>query len=313
MTLAAKPLVISIDDEVTISRLVKLVLEPLYTVLTFTDTKAALQALKTARPALIICDITMPEIDGFELHALLRDDDTLRSVPFIYLTALADRENFRRGMLQGADDYLFKPFSPDELREAVITRLERTHIIRSETLSGPWTVSSLGGAGIFADERARDFHENKKVLELFLYLVCKGGQSLQQEVLRQLWREPVALNTLHRLLSRARKTFEGLAEFDVHDDVVSVSVLKLYSWDADVFEREAKLALNTKDHAAIEKAITHYKGSFLAGFDSPWSDAQCAHYEEVYVTLLETSLEVASSGAQRTLAQQRLRDYIGVE
>jgi CheY-like chemotaxis protein len=113
MTLA-KPLIISIDDETNILKLVKLVLEPLCTVLTFTDTKAALKTLQTSRPDLIICDINMPGLDGFELHTLLRDSDTLRSVPFVYLTALADRETFRKGMLQGADDYLIKPFSPEE-------------------------------------------------------------------------------------------------------------------------------------------------------------------------------------------------------
>jgi two-component SAPR family response regulator len=313
MTVAAKPLIISVDDEVNILRLVKLVLEPLYTVLTFTDTKAALETLQSTRPNLIICDINMPEIDGFELHTILRDNDTLRSVPFIYLTALADRENFRRGMMQGADDYLFKPFSPDELREAVITRLARTTIIRNEKPAEPWTISSLGGAGVFADGRARDFYENKKVLELFLYLVCRGGESPQQEVLRQLWSEPVVLNTLHRLLSRARKTFAGLAEFEVRDDTVCVSILKPYVWDAELFEQEAKQALEVRDETVIEKAVTHYKGNFLAGFDSPWSEAQRDYYEGLYVRLLETSTKVASSDALRNAARQRLQDYLEIE
>ncbi len=313
MTVANKPIIISVDDEMTILRLVKLVLEPFYTVLTFTDTRAALQTLQTSRPALIICDINMPEIDGFELHAMLRDSDTLRSVPFIYLTALADRDNFRKGMLQGADDYLFKPFSPDELREAVRTRLERTRIIQSEKSPEPWTLSSLGGAGVFADGVARDFFENKKVLELFLYLVCKGNQSPQQDVLRQMWQEPVALNTLHRLLSRARKTFEGLAEFGVRDNTVIVTVLKPYVWDAEIFEKEAQQALAERDEAAIEKAIGLYKGSFLGAFTSPWSEEQRDHYEGLYLKLLETSFEVASSEALRSYARQRLQDYMDVE
>ncbi len=313
MTVAAKPLIISIDDETNILRLVRLVLEPFYTVVTFTDTAAALKTLQTARPALVICDINMPGIDGFELHTMLRDHDTLRSVPFIYLTALADRENFRRGMLQGADDYLYKPFSPDELREAVRTRLERTHVIRNQRPLEPWTISSLGGAAVFAEGSARDFNENKKVLELFLYLVRKGGQAPQHDILLQLWQEPVVLNTLHRLLSRARKTFAELAEFEVRDDVVVVSILKPYIWDAQVFVLEAEQALAARDEALIEKAISQYRGSFLTSFDSPWSTEQRDHYEGFYLTLLETSTEVASSAATRNQARQRLQDYLEPE
>jgi two-component SAPR family response regulator len=313
MTATAKQLIISIDDETTILRLVKLVLEPFYTVLTFTDTNAALQTLQTSRPDLIICDINMPGIDGFELHAILRDNDALRSVPFIYLTALADRENFRRGMLQGADDYLFKPFSPDELREAVRTRLGRTQVIRNEKPAEPWSISSLGGAGVFAEGSARDFNENKKVLELFLYLVCNDQQAPQQEAVRQLWQEPVALNSLHRLLSRARKTFEGLAKFEVRDDTVVLTVLKPYLWDAEVFENQAKQALGALTEAGIEKAIDLYGGSFLMSFASPWSETQRGHYEDLYLRLLEASIDAASSDTLRSYAQQRLRDYLDVE
>lgn len=306
-------MIISIDDESTILRLVKLVLEPLYRVQTFTDTKEALKTIHAARPDLVICDINMPEIDGFELHNLLRDSDALRSIPFIYLTALADRETFRKGMLQGADDYLVKPFSPEELREAVRTRLERTHTLRTQKTPEPWTISTLGGAAIFVDGSARDFHENKKGLELFLFLVSRNNRSPQQEVLRCLWWEGVAMNTLHSLLSRARKTFAGLAEFDVREDTVIVSVSKPYVWDADVFEREAKQALKSRSETAIEKAIGLYKGSFLTTFSSPWSEEQRDHYEDLYLKLLEAATEVASSEPLRKHALQRLQDYVGLE
>jgi two-component SAPR family response regulator len=309
----AKPLIVSIDDELNILRLVELVLGPLYTVLTFTDTKAALKTLQRSRPDLILCDVNMPEIDGFELHAMLRDYDTLRSVPFIFLTALADRENFRRGMMQGADDYLYKPFSPDELREAVITRLKRAEAVRLAENPEGWTVSSLGSAGIFVGGRALEFHEAKKSLELFLYLVTKAQPVAQQEVIRQLWWEPVAQNTLHRLLSRARKTFAGLAEFEVVNDTVMLTVLKPYLWDAAVFEGAAKQALADRTETTTEKAILEYKGDFLFDFNSPWSEERRDHYEALYVQLLETSIEVASSETVRVHARQRLQEYVGAE
>ncbi len=306
-----KPLVVSIDDEANILKLVRLVLEPAYQVLTFTNAEEALSTVRTLRPDVIICDINMPKVDGFELHTLLRDSDTLRSVPFIYLTALADRETFRKGMLQGADDYLVKPFSPDELREAVKARLERTHTLRSEPPSELWTITSLGGVAVIADGKVRDFHENKKGLELFLYLLRHQQHMLQTEVVQDLWWESVFMNTLHRLLSRARKTFEGLAEFEVHDDIIFVKVLRPFQWDAEDFERSAKQALASRDEAALEQAQGLYKGDFLVDFNSPWSDQWREHYEELYVEVLETSVEVASNETLRKNALKQLQSYIG--
>jgi two-component SAPR family response regulator len=308
-----KPLIVSIDDETNILKLVQLMLEPAYAVLTFSDTEQAFKALKTLRPDLIICDINMPGIDGFELHVLLRERDTLRSVPFIYLTALADRETFRKGMLQGADDYLVKPFSADELRETVRARLERTQHLRVQNVVEGWTISSLGGAAIEADGTVRDFNENKKGLELFLYLLCNRQSVLPSDLLHALWWESVEANTLHVLLNRARKTFEGLAEFSVHDEVVLLTLLRPYTWDAETFERAVQQALAARHEVMIEKALQLYKGSFLTGFASPWSDEKRDDYEGMYMQLLETSIDVASSEVLRKNALQRLRTYVGVQ
>jgi two-component SAPR family response regulator len=306
-------LIVSIDDEITILKLVQHMLEPYYAVLTFSDTEAALQALKKVRPDLIICDINMPRIDGFEIHNLLRDRDPLRSVPFIYLTALADRETFRKGMLQGADDYLVKPFTASELREAVEARLERTQTLREQAQAGThWFVTSLGGAVIEADGKMRDFNENKKSLELFLYLYSKGHAAPQPEVLGDLWWESVEANTLHVLLNRARKTFEGLAEFSVRDETVFLSLSRPCTWDAERFERSAREALSSKDETLLEKTLQSSKGAFLVGFESPWSEEQRDHYDGLYLQLLEASVEVSSSETLRKHALQRLQTYLGV-
>jgi two-component SAPR family response regulator len=312
-SLPDKPLIVSIDDETNILKLVRHMLEPLYTVMTFADTEQALQALKKLRPDLIICDINMPNLDGFALHTLLRGNDPLRSVPFIYLTALADRETFRKGMLQGADDYLVKPFTAIELREAVEARLERTQTLREQSSQETaWFVTSLGGAVIEADGKMRDFHENKKSLELFLYLFSKSHTVLQEDIVRELWWEAVEANTLHVLLNRARKTFEGLAEFTVRGDQVLLKVLRSCVWDAEQFENNAKQALSNQDETLIEKLLQSSKGDFLVGFESPWSEEQRDHFEGLYLQLLEASLEVAKSEAQHAHALHRLQTYLGV-
>jgi diguanylate cyclase (GGDEF)-like protein len=80
---------------------------------------------KTHVPDLIVCDILMPELDGYGvLTELLKDPGTAK-IPFIFLSAKADRSDTRVGMNLGADDYLTKPFSSDELIEAVSARLEK--------------------------------------------------------------------------------------------------------------------------------------------------------------------------------------------
>jgi len=84
-------------------------------------------------PDLIVCDIMMPEIDGHDvLKELLQNPETAR-IPFIFLTAKADKPDIRQGMNLGADDYLTKPFTSDELIDTVLARLAK-----HETVTQPY-------------------------------------------------------------------------------------------------------------------------------------------------------------------------------
>lgn len=76
-------------------------------------------------PNLIICDVTMPELDGYSVLKLLRQNSTTKTIPFIFLTARADKADIRTGMNLGADDYLTKPFRRNELLTAVTARLAK--------------------------------------------------------------------------------------------------------------------------------------------------------------------------------------------
>ncbi len=77
------------------------------------------------RPDLIVCDIMMPELDGYGVLEALRADPATAAIPFIFLTAKADQADLRFGMNLGADDYLTKPFRRSELLMAISTRLEK--------------------------------------------------------------------------------------------------------------------------------------------------------------------------------------------
>lgn len=84
-----------------------------------------IQSVKKFHPDLIICDVMMPGIDGYGVLQTLHQDVETASIPFIFLTARADRSSQRQGMNLGADDYLTKPFTPQELIEALNSRLKK--------------------------------------------------------------------------------------------------------------------------------------------------------------------------------------------
>lgn len=84
-----------------------------------------LELARREKPDLILCDVTMPELDGYEVLRRLRADATLALIPFIFLTAKGEKEDLRNGMNLGADDYLTKPVGNVDLVRAIETRLQR--------------------------------------------------------------------------------------------------------------------------------------------------------------------------------------------
>lgn len=96
-----------------------------YTVDSAEDGRAGIEHAKSFGPDLVVSDVMMPELDGFGLLEALRADPRFVDTPFIFLTALSDRTSMRRGMNLGADDFLNKPFTRDELIEAVNSRLKK--------------------------------------------------------------------------------------------------------------------------------------------------------------------------------------------
>ncbi len=96
------------------------------------DGESGVRQARELLPDLIICDIDMPGLNGYEVLTELRRDTTTAAIPIIFLTGLAELEQVRRGMELGADDYLTKPFSVAALRNSVNTRLERQSLLRQQ-------------------------------------------------------------------------------------------------------------------------------------------------------------------------------------
>ncbi|HEX7905148.1 MAG TPA: response regulator [Chitinophagaceae bacterium] len=95
------------------------------------------------KPAVIVCDIMMPELDGYGVLHLLRKNTETQNIPFIFLTAKTERSDLRKGMEMGADDYITKPFDDIELLNAIETRLKKAEILEHKYAASPQGLSEF--------------------------------------------------------------------------------------------------------------------------------------------------------------------------
>jgi DNA-binding response OmpR family regulator len=135
--------ILVIDDTEDVRSLIATVLTNYgFTVREAPDGQLGVRMIADEKPDLVICDVNMPAMSGYETLAAVRESSQTATIPFILMTGLDSRDGFRRGMVCGADDYLVKPFTADELIEAVMSRLERQSDVQLE-----------------ADKRAQKLHE----------------------------------------------------------------------------------------------------------------------------------------------------------
>lgn len=129
--------ILIIEDDPTYCGMMELILQMEgFDVRTATDGQSGLVMLREKRPDLILCDIMMPGMNGHSVLHALREDTTFFDIPFIFVTAMGEREQVRSGMSAGADDYLSKPFSAEELLAAVSGRIRR-HEMRNAHRATP--------------------------------------------------------------------------------------------------------------------------------------------------------------------------------
>jgi len=105
-----------------------------YTVYVASNGKEALTLLEKNPPELIVSDIMMPEMNGYHFYERVREDDRWLTVPFIFLTAKGEKADILRGKAMGVDDYLTKPFDPEELLVAVKSKLTRMRQLQETTI-----------------------------------------------------------------------------------------------------------------------------------------------------------------------------------
>jgi len=128
-----KPLILVVEDDLALLEGIRELLELTeYRVLIAANGREALEVLEKQHPDLIVSDIMMPEMDGYEFHAKVSEQPELSAIPFIFLTARGEKADIRRGKELGADDYITKPFDDEDLLVAVRAKLNRWENLRQQ-------------------------------------------------------------------------------------------------------------------------------------------------------------------------------------
>lgn len=148
------------------------------------------------KPDLIICDVMMPEVDGYEVLKTLRQNPHTAAVPFIFLTAKADKAALRQGMELGADDYLTKPFTKTELLGAVATRLEK-HAVVAQHFEEELEGFVQGITDVLPEELLNPIYQ---IFSLTQKLVEEHEEIKPQEILATAENINAATMYLHRLM-----------------------------------------------------------------------------------------------------------------
>ncbi|MGQ0605133.1 MAG: response regulator [Anaerolineales bacterium] len=148
--------VLIVDDEVSNRKTLQFLLAPLGYTLEFAgDGVEALEKAAEVSPDLILLDVMMPRLDGFEVCRKLRADPVLAEIPILMVTALDDRDSLLQGIQAGADDFISKPFDRLELRSRVqtVVRLNRYRRLTAERTRFAWVVAQSEDGYVVTNER----------------------------------------------------------------------------------------------------------------------------------------------------------------
>jgi serine/threonine-protein kinase PpkA len=180
--------VLAIDDDPILLGIVSRMLGSAgYEVETAEGGPAGLDKIRSASPDLVVCDVQMPGMDGFQVLDRVRADAATSALPFVLLTVLSDRDSVRRGMRLGADDFLSKPVQSKELVDAVAVALDKRRrmsaLVSGRALPEPAELRSryaakLGGAAVPAAEVDLAAMTGRQLVQTVMFADIRGFTSM---------------------------------------------------------------------------------------------------------------------------------------
>lgn len=196
-----------------------------YSVELASDGKEGIAKVLQIHPDLIICDVMMPEMNGYEVLKILRSaHTTIANVPFIFLTAKAERQDQRLGMELGADDYLHKPFEKNEVFRAIRTQLQRRQKLHEEITT---QLNKLQGSATIAlnHEYLTPMTSIKSGLELLSMYGEQIPAEQQKEIIATSLQGAFRLEKLMHHILLFQKIFAGLSLAQEHLRPLDITVL----------------------------------------------------------------------------------------
>jgi CRP-like cAMP-binding protein/AmiR/NasT family two-component response regulator len=180
--------ILVIDDNVEMCENISSILKLAnYDVITANSGGHGIEIAQANQPDLIVCDIMMPDLDGFGVLHILSKEAATANIPFIYLTAKSDQKDFRMGMNMGADDYITKPFDGLELFNAIELRLKKNELIKTTFRNTATDINDffvktkqLPGFGKISENRLFRTYKKKEFVymegaqPLHLFFISKG-------------------------------------------------------------------------------------------------------------------------------------------
>ena len=297
------PRILVVDDDAAILKLVSVILARVgHEVRTSSHPVEALDLLQVFVPELIISDVVMPYMTGLEFLEEVRKHERLASVPFMLLSSHAERGDVRRGMNLGADDYLPKPFTPQDLTTAVDARMRRAGLSQQEGSS--LEARALGTAQVsWKGEHVQ--WVSRKALELFFYLL-EHKEVSSWEAAEALWPEKDearASSLFHTTLHRLRKSLDNEAVGSSNRRYTLSAELNP-EYDVQRFERLADQADASRLGLEELRELVGLYGSFLPGVDSPWADDVRNRLEGRQLGILSLAARLATDAGRAKDAAQ---------
>ncbi len=193
-----------------------------YHVIIAKDGKDALLQMKTRKPTIVISDIIMPEMDGYELCRQIRSDENLKYIPVILLTQLVDPRDVIRGLLSGADNFVTKPYS----EQFLISRIQ--YILANQELRRN-AITEMGIEIFFAGQKHFITSDRMQILDL-LFSTFENAVQRNQELEQANKELRNALETIETINEVSEKLNRSLMPADVAE-AVAVGIKKLIDYD----------------------------------------------------------------------------------
>lgn len=212
-----------------------------YNVITAPNGRIGIEKAKEVLPNIIVCDIMMPEVDGYGVLEAMASGDTTKHIPFIFLSAKTEHKEVRRGMDLGADDYLTKPFDEEELLSAIESRLAKATILEMRETS-PTKDNAV------IEEGPRNLNQLKNYF-------CDEGQEAKYKKGETIYRPGDHSNSLYLIL-------KGVVKSHTMDDNAKELITGLYkaddflgftSFDDNIPYTETTTAMEDTELVALSK------------------------------------------------------------